>query len=126
MIKILIICIMVTSCHQSEKMTSSESCISSLQKGAKEDWHYKPDCNCYEGTNAFYNMINSNKACIQTISKNKLIELLGPPTSTTSSSVRYRLYPCDQTKCTSYEFYFDVTEKITDFTTFHSTMTREE
>ena len=123
MIKLFIICFIVASCNQGDKITVSKNCISTLQKSAKKDWHYKPESNCYEGTTVFYELINSNRACIKTISKNRLIEILGSPTGSTNSSVRYRLYPCDQTKCKSFEFHFDTDEKITHFTTFQTTMT---
>ena len=126
MFKLLIICFIVASCNQGDKITVSKNCISTLQKSAKKDWHYKPESNCYEGTTAFYELINSNRACIKTISKNRIIEILGSPTGSTNTSIRYRLYPCELGKCTTYEFFFDVGGKITNFNTMRSTMTWNE
>jgi hypothetical protein len=112
------------------KKSGNNTCFEELKTAAAGNWHYKKECNCYEGTQKFYDKFNASRSCLLTLDAKQIKSILGEPTGAPIThglltTYIYRLAPCETGKCVSFYFAFDTTMKVKNFMTGTETISTD-
>ena len=127
---ILLSIIILFSCQSTNSMQNNSYLCDSLNREMGINWKYSDEKLYFITSKEFTSKLKSNyKSCLLGLSKQKIIELFGNPTSsmedkTLNDRFRYSFeylisLPCikvgmNNTRCYYFVFYFDSNDKLTE------------